>query len=163
MRVDRARAHDSSAGDDADRVRRERDERAERVSIRALSDGETEEDDVAGHHRGEHVEAEEGDRVDGARREREHDEEKVAAGELAHVSQPAASSSITLGSVERSRSTRVGVVSNVSPCRSMNTVRKPSAVAGRMSWYWLAPTWTVRSVETPARSRKRRQCPGAGL
>src|SRR5688572_2344171 len=69
----------------------------------------------------------------------------------------------TSGSVERSGMTRVGAVTSASPCRSTNTVRNPSAAAGRMSWYWLAPTWMTSCGVTRASRRKCSQWPGAGL
>src|SRR6266545_331231 len=35
--------------------------------------------------------------------------------------------------------------------------------AGRMSWYWLAPTWIVSAGPAPDRSANIRQWPAAGL
>ena len=132
MRFDRDRVHDPRACDDADAVRKERDERAERIAERALPDRKTEQHDVAGHHGGEDVETKKHHGIDGPRGEGQGDEKQVPPTGVVH-GQLSASSAITSGSARRSWSKRVGDVSRASPWRSMKIVRNPSAAAGRMS------------------------------
>lgn len=52
------------------------------------------------------------------------------------------SSSSTAPSPVRSGSSRVGAGSPCSPRRLIQIVRRPSSVAGTMSWKWLCATWT---------------------
>jgi len=79
VRLDRNGAHDPSADHNAGAVRDQRDDRTQGVRERALSNGEPEQNDVAGHYRGEHIEPKEGDRVDRTRGEGQRDKKKVAA------------------------------------------------------------------------------------
>ena len=86
MRLDRDGPDDPRADDHANAVRDQSDDRAQRVRERALPNGEPEQNDVAGHHRGEHVESKQGDRVDRTRGECQSDQEQVGAAELTHGS-----------------------------------------------------------------------------
>ena len=74
MGLDGDEADDPCAGDDADAVCDQGDDRAQCVPKRALSDREAQQDDVPGHHRREHVEPKERDRVDRTRGEGQGDE-----------------------------------------------------------------------------------------
>jgi len=79
VRLDWNGAYDPSAGHYAGSVGDERDDRAQRVRERALSNCEPEQNDVAGHHRGEHIKPKESDRIDRTRGEGQRDKKKVAA------------------------------------------------------------------------------------